>query len=97
MQPEPNANVEGVQTPPAITPGGYKVGIMFNPGEHAKVNELKQKAADFIDAVNTIEVGQPGTEISDRQVAEVERLKALAITHCEDAAMWAVKAATKPA
>jgi len=31
------------------------------------------------------------------QRSEVARLKALAMTHIEDAAMWAVKAATKPA
>lgn len=56
------------------------------------VTDLKTKAAAFIDAVDAI--------ASDRTSDlgnEVGRLKALAITHAEDAAMWAVKAATKRA
>ena len=51
------------------------------------VNKIKRAAADLIDLVETIE----------SRNLEVGRLKALAMTHIEDAAMWAVKAATKPA
>ena len=79
------------------TTGEYKVGITFNPGNNPLVDDLKRKAADFIDAVEKIPVGSAGSETTERQSKEVPRLKALAITNAEDAAMWAVKAATKPA
>lgn len=75
------------------TIGEYRVGTDFNPGGDDKVGRLKRAAADLIDLIEQIEDG------SDRgQVAgpEVRRLKALAMTHVEDGAMWAVKAATKP-
>ena len=84
---------EGQRAP---TFGEYKVGIAFNPGNNPKVDELKRKAADFIDAVEAISQGTPDNPMPDHQYREVGRLKALAITHAEDAAMWAVKAATKP-
>jgi hypothetical protein len=66
--------------------GEYRVGISFNPGGHAKVNEIKRAAADLIDMIDGLEADG----------GEVVRLKALAMTHVEDAAMWAVKAVTKP-
>jgi len=50
------------------------------------VGQIKRAAADLIDLVTIID----GTER-----AEVARLKALAQTDIESAAMWAVKAATK--
>ena len=70
----------------AQTTGEYRVGISFNPGGSETVNQLKRAAANFIDMVEALEAHSP----------EVQRLKALAMTHAEDAAMWAVKAATKP-
>jgi hypothetical protein len=69
------------------TLGEYRVGISFNPGGNPVVDDIKRAAADLIDYIATID--------SDG-INEVERLKALAMTHIEDAAMWAVKAATKP-
>lgn len=67
--------------------GEYRVGISFNPGGHEMVNKIKRAAADLIDLVDSIDhMGN----------AEVARCRALAQTHIEDAAMWAVKAATKP-
>lgn len=69
-----------------MTIGEYRVGITFNPGGNEMVDKLKRAAADFIDLVETIKSDVP----------EANRLKALAMTHAEDAAMWAVKAATKP-
>jgi hypothetical protein len=69
-----------------VTTGEYRVGITFNPGGSDMVNKIKRAAADLIDLVDTI----------DGSNAEVARLKALAMTHIEDAAMWGVKAATKP-
>jgi hypothetical protein len=72
-----------------MTTGEYRVGISFNPGGNVLVDKLKRAAADFIDLVEQ--------EIDGGSGGEVARLKALAMTHAEDAAMWAVKAATKPA
>jgi hypothetical protein len=70
-----------------MTLGEYRVGITFNPSKDEMVNEIKRLAAQLIDTIDLIPVGD---------VPEVARLKALAMTHTEDAAMWAVKAQTKP-
>jgi hypothetical protein len=78
--------------PDPQTRGEYRVGISFNPGGRDDVNELKRAAADLIDLIDRIECPN-----DPAYGAEVARLKALAMTHVEDAAMWAVKAATKPA
>ena len=78
-----------------LTKGEYLVGITFNPGNNPKVDELKRKAADFIDAVEALRNGEQAA--TKAQADQVARCKSLAITHAEDAAMWAVKAATKPA
>lgn len=69
-----------------MTLGEYRVGITFNPGKDPAVDDIKRAAADLIDLVAIITTDEP----------EVERLKALAMTHIEDGAMWAVKAVTKP-
>ena len=73
------------------TLGEYRVGISFNPGGNAMVNSIKRAAADLIDLCEAI----PKPENPD-DFPEVQRLVALAMTHFEDGAMWAVKAATKP-
>jgi hypothetical protein len=70
------------------TLGEFRVGIDFNPGKNQTVDKLKRAMADFIDYVSEME--------TTGDINEVNRLKALAMTHAEDAAMWAVKAATKP-
>ena len=70
-----------------MTKGEYRVGISFNPSNDDMVGKIKRVAADLIDLIETIPV----------DVEERIRLKALAQTHIEDAAMWAVKAATKTA
>ena len=73
------------------TKGEYRVGITFNPSASGLVDEIKRKAADLIDLIDSIP--------SDRETErgnETGRLKALAQTEIESAAMWAVKAATKP-
>lgn len=69
--------------------GDYRVGINFNPGGLGQVSEIKAAAARFIDLCDELCRLQPATP-------ETDRLWALAMTHAEDAAMWAVKAATKP-
>ena len=75
-----------------MTKGEYRVGINFNPSNDDTVGKIKRAAADLIDLIEAIP--------SDRESAvgnERGRLKALAQTEIESAAMWAVKAATKPA
>ena len=71
--------------------GEYRVGVSFNPSGNDHVDKIKKKAAELIDIINAIEVDQNTTH-----GREVWRLKALAMTYIEDAAMWGVKAATKP-
>lgn len=71
-----------------MTKGEYRVGINFNPSNDDTVGRIKRAAADLIDMIEEIDTG----DISERG-----RLKALAQTEIESAAMWAVKAATKPA
>ena len=73
-----------------LTKGEFRVGINFNPSNSSEVDAIKQAAAFFIDMVDKVD-GSGGDPVSN----EIQRLKALAQTHIEDAAMWAVKAATK--
>ena len=77
-----------------MTKGEYRVGISFNPSASGVVDQIKRAAADLIDLIETVgmEGVAPGGVVPN---PEVGRLKALAQTHVEDAAMWAVKAATK--
>lgn len=64
-----------------MTIGEDRVRIKFNPGSVDLVDQIKQKSAALIDLCETIKERDP-------------RLAALAQTHYEDAAMWAVKCAT---
>lgn len=80
------------------TKGQYRVGSNFNPSANSMVDQIKAKAAELIDLIETIPVrpaDQHGAEADDVRAAERGRLKALAQTEIESAAMWAVKAATK--
>ena len=89
-----------------MTKGEYRVGINFNPSADDMVTKIKRAAADLIDLIETIPL-PAWSDLSDdddnharidregTHRVEVSRLKALAQTHVEDAAMWAVKAATK--
>lgn len=84
----------------AQTKGEYRVGIKFNPSADDTVSKIKRAAADLIDMIEAIPLrvaDQHGGETDDQRAAERGRLKALAQTAIEDGAMWAVKAATKPA
>lgn len=74
-----------------MTKGEYRVGINFNPSGDDLVGQIKRKAADLIDLIESI----PSDRESERG-NEAGRLKALAQTDVETAAMHAVKAATKP-
>jgi hypothetical protein len=71
-----------------MTEGQYRVGIDFNLGDSPLVRKIKQAAADLIDIIATM---RPDGD------SEVLRLQTIAMIHIEDGAMWAVKAATKPA
>lgn len=77
-----------------MTKGEYRVGISFNPSNNPAVDDIKRASASFIDMIDNIPKPDDAT---DEQKGEIARLKALAQTHVEDAAMWAVKAATKGA
>jgi hypothetical protein len=61
----------------------------FNPSKDDLVTKIKSKTAELIDLCDSHRA--ENTSMLD---AEEERLWALAMTHFEDAAMWAVKAAT---
>ena len=67
------------------TLGQFRVGISFNPSADPNVDAIKTQAAALIDLINAL----------PSQDSEQARLKALAMTEIESAAMWAVKAATK--
>jgi hypothetical protein len=83
-----------------MTKGEYKVGITFNPSGDDIVGKIKRAAADLIDLIESIPASiRPDIEVPKQyhQADEVKRLKSLAQTEVESAAMWAVKAATKKA
>jgi hypothetical protein len=64
-----------------MTLGEKRVRISFNPDKIDLVHEIKQRSAELIDLVEKHKSRDP-------------RLAALAQTHYEDAAMWAVKLVT---
>lgn len=61
--------------------GAMRVREDFNPGQNDMVTKLKRYTADLIDLCEELKTLDP-------------RLAALAQTTYEEAAMWAVKAAT---
>lgn len=69
------------------TLGERRVRVDFNPSQEGIVYDIKRHTAAIIDLVDKIKA----THTNDGEVA---RLVSLAQTHYEDAAMWAVKAAT---
>jgi hypothetical protein len=66
-----------------MTLGEKRVRMTFNPSGDSVVETIKKRSAELIDLCETIKDKDP-------------RLAALAQTHYEDAAMWAVKCATTP-
>jgi hypothetical protein len=71
--------------------GEDRVRTKFNPSANTVVDQIKQKSAELINLC----ADMPKPEDANKR-AEFSRLVALAMTHYEDAAMWAVKAATTP-
>lgn len=78
-----------------MTKGEYRVCAKGDPLAEDVVDQIERAAADLIDLIDGIRV--PLGVAHAEQCNEVSRLIAIAQTHVEDAAMWAVKAATKPA
>lgn len=66
-----------------MTEGEYRVGVPFNPSGNPKVDEIKRLTAQLLDLLyNHHPLG----------LKEVD----IAMERYEEAAMWAVKAVTKP-
>src|SRR5258705_14010575 len=98
MTPEQNekqaesAGSPNLPTKPTQTLGQRRVRAAFNQSQNSLVDEIKAKSAELIDLC----AGRMGemSQEKPRDYNEIVRLYALAMTHYEDAAMWAVKAAT---
>jgi hypothetical protein len=67
------------------TLGEKRVRTSFNPSDDSVVQNIKERIAEVINYVNDNVTSKDG---------EQGRLKSLALTELETAAMWAVKAAT---
>ena len=74
-----------------ISVGEYKVRTDFNVSHNNVVKTIKDKTAELINLVNRLNAHE---SYAERDIKEFHRLKALAMTEYELAAMWAVKAAT---
>jgi hypothetical protein len=71
--------------------GEDRVRVTFNPSNNDLVHQIKQKTAELIDLCESLRGHAVGPNLSDKN-----RCVAMAQTGFEDAAMWAVKAATAP-
>lgn len=67
------------------TLGEKRVRTKFNPSDDSKVQHIKERCAELINYIDQ------NVLVKD---SEQGRLKAIALTTVEEAAMWAVKAAT---
>ncbi len=68
--------------------GEDRIRVKFNPSANSVVDEIKQDTAKLIDLCEC--------HLNPGSSPEAARLWALAMTAYEEAAMWAVKAATSP-
>lgn len=90
------------KVPPTPSFGEERVRLGFNPGSHDLVTEIKRAAAALIDLCDKHTrdpaprrtVSGVGPVDDAHAAAERNRCWSLAMTHFEDGAMWAVKAAT---
>lgn len=69
--------------------GEFRVRTSFNPSNENIIDQIKQKSAELIDLVNSI-----NPKNDEREGKSLGRLKSLSMTSFEEGAMWAVKAAT---
>jgi hypothetical protein len=76
-----------------LTHGSKAVGITFNPGKNTEVNDIKTKAAAFIDSF-TGEAAEKLAGAKSAAQGEVIAMRKLAQRAAQEASMWAVKAAT---
>lgn len=82
------------------TLGEQRVRTTFNPSNDSVVEKIKQKSAELIDLLQTLrndEVSKSyGHEPDANELLSGEKLRLISIaqTTFEEAAMWAVKAAT---
>lgn len=72
-----------------LTLGEKRVRVTFNPSNKSIVDQIKQKSAELINMV-CYDVTAGNTHADPEQM----RLINTAMTKIEEAAMWAVKAAT---
>src|SRR5258707_15675330 len=77
---------ENIMNDQSLTFGEKAVGLSFNPSNDETVQQLKERAAAFIDTCNDYR------NASDD--GEVKRMLSVAITEAQTAQMWAVKAVT---
>lgn len=91
-----NENLNQVAPPPTL--GESRVRIKFNvvegAAERKNVDAIKYESAKLIDFCNEGKADVAQKEWNDNAKAEATRLWSLAQTAYEEAAMWAVKAAT---
>ena len=73
--------------------GARRVRESFNPSGNEMVDKIKRYTADLIDLCQDLKTTYPPGTLG-KDADEKTRLAALAQTAYEDAAMWAVKAAT---
>jgi len=77
-----------------MTTGERRVRTKLNPSSSDNVDLIKQRTAELIDLVNDLPKTNADTDPDGVRAPEAGRLRALAMTAYEEAAMWAVKAAT---
>ena len=78
-------------TNPNSSIGEYRVRTNFNVSDSGTIKAIKDKTAELINLINRLNAHE---SFAERDINEFHRLKALAMTEYELAAMWAVKAAT---
>lgn len=69
-----------------LTFGEKAVGINFNPASSVPVQQIKERSAALIDALNDYR--------NATEDGEVKRMLSVAITETQTAQMWGVKAVT---
>ena len=78
-----------------MTLGEQRVRVNFNPSQVDLVSQIKQKSAELINVIDSLKEKwhdeHPGASVAP---GEMLRSISLAQTAYEEAAMWAVKAAT---
>ena len=73
-----------------LTFGERAVGLSFNPGGNADVDDVKRLYSQVIDGLDAMRCPQSDNQSQN----EMNRLLSIAITEAQAAQMWAVKAIT---